>query len=296
MRWQQIVSVCVPHVVLTHSACIGDFSVRIKIVEIVFPHQNGYRLKIYMRAWFDAAGAAKKTARETITHFLPRECVSFAWCKMIILLHCKCSTEMNFVAGWLAAFFSEVYLLLIWLWLLSFYCGITICITFIRLHCISVLLVSYFQFCIDFHRFIIHRIAHTITRKSIFSTFKLISNSNYHMWCCACNTGSYVFFPLWRMCFVLCLWIESDKRKYELVLKLKAWEMRISVFALSYKRAHIQSHSHLFCRVGTLWDIYIYSMQYARDALNCYGKMYENKTFYISQKIEFKEPPPLSDV
>lgn len=91
-----------------------------------------------------------------------------------------------------------------------------------------------FSFCIDFHRFITtvsHTHTHKIIRKSIFSTFKLISNSDYHMcvcawgYTCALHRFTY-FFSLSSICIhwcVLCsgLWIESsNKRKYELVLKL----------------------------------------------------------------------------
>lgn len=209
MRWQQIASVCVPH-----GACIGDFSVRIKIVEIVFPHQNGYRLKVYMRAWFDArAGAAKKkTASETITHFL-YECVSLPDVKWLFYFIVNVQLKwIRLLADWML--FSAK---CIWcLYDYDYYYYIIILLWHHHLHHIHSLTL-YFRF-VGFLFSVLYRFSplyypsyrtHTITRKSIFSTFKLISNSNYHMYVCvtlcACEAvrATQVRFFLSGVC-VLC--------------------------------------------------------------------------------------------
>lgn len=134
----------------------------------------------------------KKVSRK---HYaLPERICRIACCEMIILLHCKCTNETNFCC-WLLFFECVLWCVCVCpdcVWCLyyyycCYYCGINICIAFIRFYIVFPF--SGFLFSVLYRFSPLYypsSISHAIIRKSIFSTFKLISNSDYHMCVSAC--------------------------------------------------------------------------------------------------------------
>lgn len=164
--------------------CVGNFQLGIKIVEIVFLDQSGSNICIYRKKKRERESAVDLMryicCKNSTTHIL---CTNLPHCLMwnyhFILLEI---VQMN----WIFASY------------LSARCGLAAYILYFRF------LVSHFQRCIDFHRFIYP--SHAQSYANLFSA--LSDSFPIQIITCVRNIGSFFFFFLFPffftyICFIL---------------------------------------------------------------------------------------------